>query len=113
LLININQLKNIINYKEYNTAAEIDVGCFNFLMGKDKLIENLSIWLEYEYKDYLNLGLAVREFRLNIDTYDVINQIVNQFAEYRLLVSNLIKNAKEVFPGPPISQYAEEKAPST
>ena len=82
-------------------------------MGKDKLIENLSIWLEYEYKDYLNLGLAVREFRLNIDTYDVINQIVNQFAEYRLLVSNLMKNAKEVFPGPPISQYAEEKAPST
>ena len=33
-IINVSNLKSTINYKEYNTDAKADVGCFGISMGK-------------------------------------------------------------------------------
>lgn len=33
-LVSVSNLKSTINYKEYNTDAKADVGCFGIVMGK-------------------------------------------------------------------------------
>lgn len=91
-ILNLSQFKGLINYKEYNTDAKGDLGSLNLSLGKEKLIENLSIGVEYSHKDYMNLLINVLAFKLNIETYEIIEQIINISAEYSLMVTTLIKS---------------------
>lgn len=89
-LLSVNQFMGVINYKEYNTDAKGDIGCFGLSLGKEKLIENLAIAVEYSYKDWMGILINVLMFKLNVDTYEVIEQIVGISAQYSVIVNNFI-----------------------
>lgn len=84
----------MINYKEYNTDAKGEIGGLNVNLGKEKLIENLAIGVNYSYMEYMNLLINVMMFRFHIENYDVIEEIISQSAQYSLIVTNLVLNAK-------------------
>ena len=61
------------------------------ILNKEKVIENLSVHIDYSHLYQINFKFNVRKFYFNINTYDVVEEITNIASNLALSIDELIQ----------------------
>ena len=111
--LTLQRLKGEINYKEYNTDASGDIGGISLQIGKEKLIENLSLKGMYSHIEFMTVEIAVSFLKFNIFDYSVVEQIISAISIYALKVNPIIKELKKMAGTDQVSIKQEEIIPTS